>query len=1052
MKLTDFSVNRPIAIVMFVLIAVILGFVSLTGLSLDLFPELNVPVGLVITEYSGAGPMEIENLVTRPLEQAIGSVGGLKGIQSVSMVGTSLIVPEFEWGTDMNQATADIREKIDLVKGYLPSEVGNPLVIKMDPNLLPVVQLVATSDMSLVDLKTLLEDKVVNRLERIDGVASVQLMGGLTREIRIEADPAKLAYYGISIPQIVQALQGDNLNLSSGKVDLGSKDLLVRIKGEYLDINEIGDVTLITNTGALVRLRDLGEIVDGYQEVHSFSRVNDQESIGINISKQTHANTVTVSREVRKVLAHLENELPGSVKISTLWDQAEYIELTIRNMIENLITGGLLAVLILYVFLRNIRSTLVVAIAMPICVIVTFVMVYFGGLTLNIMSLGGLALGIGMMVDNSIVILENIFRHREEGLGRKEAAIFGADEVTSAITASTLTTIAVFFPIVFVQGIASQLFRELAMTVSFSLAASLLTALTLVPMMSARLLRVVRADGAINNNNHGLDPGSWRYRILTAWARGLNQLNVYYRRLLAWSLKHRLRVIVIVTLIVVGSLALLPFIGAEFIPAMDMGYMGVSVSLPYGAKLEETDKILSRVEDILLETPEIETIATTVGSATGAYSGGLDMGSPENGRIDVVFKDLKDRKRSTLEVADEVRRAVADIAGAEITVDVGDAASQMGMTLAPVEVIIEGDELPVLTAIAEQVEEIVRSVPGTREVANSYEEGRPEVQIRVNRQKAAQYGLSAAQVAASVRTSLQGQTATRYQVGGEEIDVRVVLAEESRQNLADVENIELLTPFGYKVPVKEVVEIEVTQGANAIQRRNQTRFISVTAQIAGRDLNSIMKDIRDQLGRLSLPDGYAVDYGGATEQMTEAFGSLGKALILAIVLIYMIMAAQFESLFHPFVIMFSMPVSVVGVILSLFLTGRTLNVISFIGVIILAGIVVNNAIVLVDYINTLRRRGMERDQAILAAGPVRLRPILMTALTTILAMIPLAMGLGEGGEAGAPLATAIIGGLTTSTFLTLVLVPVVYSLFDDLGQKIAAGLSKKKEQKAEAGV
>lgn len=1047
MNLSRLSVNRPIGITMLILIILMLGFVSFTNLSIDLFPELNLPILVVYTEYPGAGPSEVENLVSRPVEQMVGSVRGLKGMESFSSVGSSIVVVEFGWGVDMNQASIDLGEQIDLMKGFLPPEANNPMVIKMDPNILPIIQIVGTGDLPLKDLKTILEDKVVPRLERIEGVASVLLSGGDTREIRVEVDPAKLNYYGLTLPQLLQAFQGDNVNLSGGIAEMGNQEILLRIRGEYQSLEDLGNTSVMTPLGTTVRLRDLGQIVDGYKEKDKISKLNGLDSIGIDIRKQTDANTVKVSREIKETIETLQEELKGNLDLTILWDQADYIEWTIRNMTKSMIQGALLAMLILYLFLRNFRTTLVIALSMPISIIATFTMVYFGGISLNIMSLGGLALGVGMMVDNSIVILENIFRHRELGMDNNAAAIAGANEVTSAITASTLTTIAVFFPIVFVEGIGSQLFRELALTVSFSLAASLLVALTLVPMLSSKLLKVIPLDENGVANGAQKDQNSFRYRLMATWGRLLQKIDDLYEKLLTVSLKRRGRVILLVTALVFTSIGLIFFIGAEFIPAMDEGYAQIGIALPHGSKLEDTERITKQVEDILTEIPEIDLVFTTIGSGDGGMGAAFGTSSTRRANIDLVMKGLDERKRKTWDIADEIRSKVQDIAGAEINVSAGDAVASMGFSMSGVSVRVEGDDLATLREISEQIKELVKTVPGTREVEIAGEAARPELQIIVDRNKAAGYGLSQAQVVSTIRTAMQGQTVTRYREAGEEIDVRVIFPKEHRVTVTDLKSIEMLTPLGFKVPLSEVATLQTAQGPTDISRRNQIRYMSVNAQLVDRDLNSVIRDTQILLdNQLSLPDGYLVSLTGAAEEMNKAFGSLTSTLFMAIALVYMIMAAQFESFLHPLVIMFSMPVTIVGVILGLLVTGGTLNVISFIGIIMLAGIVVNNGIVLVDYINILRERGMEKGEAIVKGSKTRLRPILMTALTTILAMIPLMFSTGEGSEAGAPLAAVIVGGLTTSTFLTLVLVPVIYSIFEDWAERFSSRRQRRKEQ------
>ncbi|KKM09670.1 multidrug ABC transporter [Clostridiales bacterium PH28_bin88] len=1028
MNLAKLSVNRPITIIMVVLIVLMLGAVSLQKLTIDLFPELNMPVAVVMTDYPGAGPQEIENLVTRPIEEIMGTVNNVKNIESVSMVGTSMVVAEFEWGTDMNFATLQMREKIDLIKSYFPGEVKSPMVVKMDPGLMPVLQLGLTGNLSLAELKSLAEDVIQPRLERVEGVASVAVRGGVTPEIQVVVSPEKLAAYHLSITQVVQALQMENMDTSGGEVKKGDQQFLVRVTGRFQDPAQVGETVILTPEGTAVKVKDIAEVKEGHSDTAQITRVNGESSVALHIRKQSGANTVAVVRAVRKAIKEMQDQLPGDLKINSNYDQAVFIEQAIGSVAQNIILGGMLAMLVLYMFLRSIRSTLVIALSMPISIIATFVMVYFGKLNLNMMTLGGLALGVGMMVDNSIVILENIFRHRQEGLDAREASTFGADEVTNAIVASTLTTIAVFLPIVFVQGMASQLFRPLALTVSFSLFASLMVALTLVPMLSSQMLQGI----AINGNGEN---GDWRRRAFRLTGRWLANLDELYRRTLVWSLSHRWWVVALVTVLLVGSLALLPLVGMEFIPPMDQGMLTVDIQLAKGTSLEKTNEVANQVESIIADQPEVDGIFTTVGSATGDW-GGFDIGDSENAHIDVMLKSKKLIRQTPLQIVEAIRDRVKHIPGAEITVAEQDATSQMGVFTSPIEVAIRGDDMEVLAQLAEMAKVRVAKVPGTREVKTSLEEGRPEVRVTVDRDRAALYGISAAQVAGTVRAAIQGQVATRYRTGGDEIDVLVRLPQDYRQNLQHLEQLTVASSLGAMAPLREIARIEVAEGPEKIERRGQARMVTVRSDLAGRSLGQVVKEIQAALKDFKLPPGYTIEYGGESKEMQEAFGDLTLALVLAIALVYMIMAAQFESLVHPFVIMFSMPAAVIGVILALAVTGRTFGVTAFIGVILLAGIVVNNAIVLVDYVNILRKRGMERNAAIEKAGPTRLRPILMTALTTILGLLPLALGIGEGSESQAPMATAVIGGLLFSTMLTLVLVPVVYTLFDDLGNRI----------------
>ncbi len=1053
MKPADFSVNRPVTIIMAVLVVLMIGAVSLSGLNVDMFPEMSFPVAVVITSYQGSAPQEVENMISRPLEEVLGTVGNIKNISSMSSMGNSIVITEFETGTNMDFASLEMREKIDMVRGALPEGASDPMLLKMDLNMMPVLMLAVSGDRPVDELNGIAEDVIKPLIERQDGVASVEVTGGLTREIQVIVEPEKLAAHGLSITDVVQALQMQNMNLSAGLAARGGQEMALRVIGEYSEIAEIAASSLTTSSGAQLRLDDVARIEDGFEDSTGFSRSGEQPSVLLSIQKQSGSNTVSVVRDARSVLEELESQLPEDVVVLTVMDQAEYIELSIQNIYRNLLLGALLAMVVLFIFLRNLRSTLIIALAMPISVVTTFILIYFGGLTLNMMTLGGLALGIGMMVDSSIVVLENIFRFREKGSERMEAAKSGSGEVANAITASVLTTIAVFFPIVYVEGIASELFSELALTVSFALISSLLIALTLIPMLSSRLLKIDRID---NNNNHmgsesaEIKPKGWAYRLLRRTEKWFKALDVFYRVMLGWCLSHRIVTVVIIAVLFVGSLLLVPTIGAEFIPSMDQGMISVDIELPRGSGLEETDKIVAQVERAFERYEnDIELIFSSIGSSGMDGMGGMGGGSSNRGTIYVDMAPLEERTNSTEEVIEGVRSQVIAIPGAEITVSAAEMGFSTG-TSAPVEITLKGDDLEELNILSARIAELVRGISGTREVTTSLEEGQSEIQLVVDREKAIVYGLSASQIASTVRTAVEGQVATRYRTGSEEIDVRVRLSEEGKKEVTEIENLLVASPVGLMVPLGEVAEIRELQAPSTIQRSNQVRVVSITAQLeAGRDLAAVMAELEKSIEQnFILPPGYTLDYGGEFELMSDAFGDLLIALVMAVALVYMILAAQFESLLHPFVIMFSLPVTVIGVVLALFITGSTFSVVTFIGVIMLAGIVVNNAIVLVDYINQLRQQGLERDEAILTAGPIRLRPILMTALTTILAMVPLAFDTGEGAEMQASMAIAVIGGLTVSTFLTLLFVPVIYSLFDSLRR---IGRRKKKAPVDAAG-
>ncbi|MGI9862785.1 efflux RND transporter permease subunit [Moorella naiadis] len=1042
MSWSQLVIKRPVALTMAVLIAILLGIVSLSRLKVDLLPDLKLPYAAVITTYNGAGPEEVEKTVTKPLEDVLGTVQGIKNIHSLSMSGSSVVLLEFNWGQDMDFATLNMREKIDMVEKFFPDGVDKPMVMKADPNMMPVMTLALHGSLDEQRLKDIAENTVKNRLERLDGVAAVNITGGLTREIQVLVDPNRLQAFGLAINQVVQALQAENITSSGGQVTDAGKKVLVRVNGEFSNLDQIRRVVLTTPGGVTVRLGDVATVKDTTAEQTHYTLYDGKPAIGLAIQKQTTGNTVLIAHAVKKTLQELQKDLPPGVIIEPVDDQSKYIEAAINGVYRDMILGGLLAMLIIFIFLRNFRSTIIIALTIPISIITTFVLVYFSHMTLNMMTLGGLSLGIGRMVDDAIVIFDNIYRHRQGGEDAMTAAAEGSREVTMAVVASTLTTVGVFLPIAFVEGIASQIFGPLALTVTCSLLASLAVSLSVTPTLASRILvgdLPPEATSARGLRQH-LTTGYW-----------MTRLSNLYSRFLAWSLAHRKQVVAAVLLIFSGSLALIPFLGFEFMPQSDEGTLKVTIELPRGTELATTAAMADRVAGVIRQQPEVQSLYQDIGQG-GGQSSLLGGETPEMASINVNLVPRNRRDRSAEEVAAAIRRATAGIAGAKITVSPASSFSA-GMTGAPVQVDIHGSDLQVLRGLADQVQQVVAAVPGTVAVDSSITRGRPQVEVLVDREKAARYNLGAAQVAASVSTAIGGKVASRYRVGGDEYDIRVQLPAANRQDLNSLANLTVPSPLGVQVPLKEIADLKTDTTPSTINRYNQDRVASVTANLGNRSLGEVMKDIRRGVAGINLPAGYSIEYTGQNQMMNESFAQLGLALLLAIALVYMIMAAQFESLLHPFVIMFSIPVAITGVILALLVTGRTFNVVVFMGVIMLAGIVLSNAIVLVDYINLLRRRGMARREAILVAGGNRLRPILMTALTTILAMLPLATGIGEGAEMDAGLATAVIGGLTVSTVLTLILVPVLYTIFEDLGGRLGRfrRLSRRREKAAPAG-
>jgi len=1027
---------------MVVLIVIILGFVSFTRLPLDLMPDIELPYAVVMTSYSGAGPQEIENLVTKPIEQALSTVQGLENITSMSSEGNSVVFLELDFGVDMDQAALDIREKIDMVKGYFPDGVGTPMVIKANMDMMPMMALSLSSDtLTLSELQRLAEDTVQPRLERTQGVASVSVSGGVEDIIEIKTKSEKLAGYGLSLDYLANILRAENVSLPGGTIKKGSQELTVKTTGEFVSLEEIEHMLIPLPTGGTVQLQNLADIEMKADQQTSISKANGNPAISISLQKRSDANTVQVSDAVRKELAKIEQELDG-VTITPIYDNATYIKQALSSTAEHGVVGAILAVLILYVFLRNVRSTLIIATSIPISIIATFCLLYFSDITINMMTLGGLMLGIGRLVDDSVVVLENIYRFRQNGYSRVEAAVKGASEVIIAVMASTLTTVAVFLPIVFVQGLTSTLFKQFALTVAFSLFASLVVSMTLVPMLSSRLLKVESREERSARKKRG---GIFRIPALAAKAQdkfddGYQALLIKYKGLLKWSLNHRRRVVIITTVILVVSLLSIGVVGAEFFPAADEGIITLSVTLPDGSDVRNTEEIMDKIESKIADIPEIDTIFLNAGSG-GMMSLGGSQGNVGSFYINLL--PLEQRERRATEIADEIRDRVMDIAGAQISVTATQSMMNIGDAIS---ITIKGDDLDTLKQIGDDFVRLVQNIPGTREVKSSYEDGIPEVQISIDRLKASQYGLTAGQVANAVRSTISGATATQFKYEGNEIDVKIKGDDTYRQNIQALEQIPITTAMGYNVTLGQVADISISRGPISINRENQVRAITVSGQIAGRDVGSVSRDIQNALASYPLPEKYSYDMGGQQEEMVEAFSDLFLALGLAVILVYMVMASQFESLIHPFVIMFSMPIGFAGAFLGLFFTGIPLSVMSIIGLIMLAGIVVSNAIVLVDYINTRRRVYKEEvEEAIVNAGPIRLRPILMTTLTTVLAMLPLSLGIGEGAEYQQPLAVVVIFGLAFSTLVTLVLVPVMYSIAENMKQnmKRRLGLDKK---------
>lgn len=1021
MKIPEFSVNRRVTTAMLAMILVVLGFIAFTSLGLDFFPDIDFPTVSVVTTYSGASSEDIENTITRPLEQIINTISRVKEVDSMTTEGASVIMVEFEWGTNLDFAAQDIRDQVGLYRNFIPEEASDPLVVKFNLGEFPIIFGGITADRPTLELKKIIEDEVAPRLERIEGVAAAQVFSMDTREILVAVDKVALESLSISVDQILMALGMENLNLPAGRITERHSEYLLRTVGEFQSLDDIRNTIIgSTQTGQPVYLTDVAEVRDTLKDNRLISRTQGEKGVFYFISKRSGANTVTTAQAVNRELDRIKATLPSDIKFFPFMDQAEMIQRVIRRTGNNALVGGILAIFFIFVFLRDWRPTLTIALAIPLSVITTFIAFYLAGYTINLLTLGGLALGIGMLVDNAVVVIENVFRHMEEGKKREEAAKKGASEVGMAITASTLTTIAVFFPMVFAQGITGRLTRGLALAIAFSLLASLFVALTIVPMVASVLFKANSQKGSGEKSKRRVQ---------------FEKVRNSYRRSLHWTLKHRALVLGGILGLLALSIAIVPFLGTEFMPAMDREMIILQVKMPVGTSLEETNRVVTMVEKLMAQEPEVVNVSVQVGSQAeenpADMAGGMSTTGSHEGLLWVGLVPVRERELSDVEVMEKIRRKLPKLKDVKFeSLDIGQA--MMGGATAPVEIKIFGEEIDTLKEIGDTIVERIRDVEGLRDVTHSLAEGKPEYHITIEREKASRMGLKVSQVGNAIQAATLGKVATRFREGNEEIDIRVRFQEKFRDSLEDIRNIPIMTPFNTMVTLGEVATITRGEGPIRINRENQARVITVTGNIAGRDLGSVVRDIQGRIADVErgLPAGYFTEFGGQFEQMQEAFVIMAGAFALATLLVYMIMASQFESFSHPFVIMFTIPLAIVGVILALLVSGRPVSLPVLIGFIMLGGIAVNNGIVMVDYINQLKRRGVDKKEAILQASAVRLRPVLITAFTTILGMMPMALSVSEGAEMRAPMAITVVGGLVATTFLTLFVIPIIYSLFD----------------------
>ncbi|MFC1568625.1 efflux RND transporter permease subunit [bacterium] len=1024
MLITSAAIKRGVTFMMIYIVAVGFGLFSLGRLRIDLWPKLDFPVVAIITQYTGVGPFDIETAVTRPMEETVASVQNVKTVNSTTRQGLSLIMLEFEWGTDMDQAEIDVRNALDWVEDYLPNDVTDPLVFAFDPSMQPISFMAVGSNVhGLAELRRISELELEPRIERIPGVASASTSGGLQREIRVLVDPARMKAHHVSIQQVEAALQMNNLQLPSGWIEDPQREYTIQTEGEYRKIEEIENTGIAMMGEAVIRVKDVADVVDGFVEQRQRVFTNGNKAVILIVQKQSDANTLNVSREMHRRFPKILTEVPEGVELQVIWEQAQFISRSMSNLSGTAVQAIVLAFLVLLFFLRNFRSAIIVALSIPISIIVTFAVMDQAGLTLNMISMAGLALAVGLLVDNSIVVLESIFRHQEQGEEARKAADIGTSEVAMAITASTLTTISVFVPVLFVPGIAGEMFNDMVVTICFSLAVSLVVALTLVPLLTSRFLKIKSVSSDPDKKSFSDRIGN----IVTA-------LQDRYVKSLEWAIHHRWKVIISTIIMFVLSIVLLTTRGGEFLPESDQGFVQMSLDRSAGVSLDAMEKSVDKLYEIIQEeVPETEMVYTNFGQGEGVFAA-FSASASNQGEMMLRLSPRSKRKRNLEQIQNGLREHTDKIPDLKVSFEDRGAEAFFGGG-GDIAIKIFGHDLEAAEALANEIIKKVEKVDKVVNTELSLKESAPELKIQFDRDRIADFGLSTAQVGQVISSSILGSVVTRFREKGDEYDIRVQLKKESRSNKDDIENILLMTPLGRQIPLRSVANITYGNAPTAIEREDQDRKVTIGIDVSGNDLRGPLNDVQKVLKDINIPNDFRIEIGGAAEEMQKSFIFLGLAFLVAMILTYMVMASQFESFLDPFIILFTIPLSLIGVALGLTLTGTTLSVMALIGIIMLVGIIVNNGIVLVDYINQLREKGHALYEAILLAGEARMRPVIMTALTTILAMMPLALGLGESGENWAPMARSVIGGLIVGTILTLIVVPVIYAAFERYLQK-----------------
>ncbi|GAB6158513.1 hypothetical protein JCM39194_17130 [Desulfotomaculum varum] len=1010
MFLTNLSLKRPVFATVTILALLAVGIISYLGLNINDYPEVEFPYVVVTVVQPGALPEQVESKIVCKLEEAIGQISGVKHIYATAREGVATVFAEFSLETSPEVAAQDVRDKIGTIRGELPQDIEEPIIARFDPSAMPIASLAVTGSLSQRELTTVVEDIIKRRLETVNGVGAIDIYGDVKREIHLQLDKYKLAAYGLTTAEVLNSLRSENMEVPGGKVGSGDREMTLRTVGSINRVEEFANLPVARRDGVQLYVKDIATVVDGVEETDSLSRYQGKPAIGIDIIKQSGANTVEVADRIKAVLAEVKQELPPGVQLDMVRDNSVYIRDAVKDVRNTLIEGSLLAVLTVFVFLRDWRSTLIGALAIPTSIIATFFAMKVLGFTLNFMSLMALSLAVGLLIDDAIVVIENIVRHLRLGKSPLEAARDGTGELGLAVTATTLTVVAVFLPVGMMTGIVGQFFKQFGLTVVFSVLVSLFVAFTLVPVLASRCLK---------NEEHM--PRGPVGKFLIWFNRGFDKITGYYADFLKVALRNRKKTLGIALLLFLGSLMLIPLLGSTFVPNSDIGELYVVADLDAGLSMAAAGKVTAEMEKVLQGYPEVTKLYTTV--------------TNERANIFVKLVDKHHRDKTIDQLAMDMRHQLNAIPGVKVTVN-----QQAGLSDgAAIQFRLLGDDLDQLQVYAEQAQKIMESIPGTVDVTSSYKPGKPEGQVQIKRDAAADLGVSTAGVADTLRTMFNGAVVSQYEDGDDRFDVRVRLAENQRQNLTDLSNIYLPGAQGL-VPLSQVTETVFATSPSQINRFDRTKEIVLSCNTDGSiSMGEFNKIFKERVAReMNLPPGYSFYEGGDAERMGETFTAMLLALVTAVLFIFFILAAQFESYIDPFSIMLSLPMAVVGAILALLIVGSDLSIMSMIGIIMLMGLVTKNAILLIDFTKQERARGVERNEALRKAALTRLRPIVMTSTAMILGMMPLALALGPGAEGRAPMAHAIIGGLITSTLLTLVVVPVIYTLLDDLKVKTTA--------------